>query len=103
MNIQVHAESKRRNKHRQSTIKKLKKERGKESSKEWRTSRHINRWADIRRDERNKHRENPGLVVMGGDSCTEGRGFDSQHCILDGHCGTFICCKNCHVCLKRRK
>ena len=27
----------------------------------------------------------PGLVVMGGDSCAEGRGFESQHCILDGH------------------
>ena len=25
-----------------------------------------------------------GPVVMGGDSCTEGRGFESQHCILDG-------------------
>ena len=23
-------------------------------------------------------------MVMGGDSCTEGRGFESQHCILDG-------------------
>ena len=27
----------------------------------------------------------PGLVVMGGDSCSEGRGFESQHRILDGH------------------
>ena len=27
----------------------------------------------------------PGLVVMGGDSCYESRGFESQHCILDGH------------------
>ena len=25
----------------------------------------------------------PGLMVMGGDSCSEGS--DSQHCILDGH------------------
>ena len=25
----------------------------------------------------------PGLVVMGGDSCPEGRRFESQHCILD--------------------
>ena len=25
----------------------------------------------------------PGLVVMGGDSCSEGCGFESQHCILD--------------------
>ena len=27
----------------------------------------------------------PGQVVMGGDSCSKGRGFESQHCILDGH------------------
>ena len=27
----------------------------------------------------------PGLAVMGGDSCSEGRGFESQHRILDGH------------------
>ena len=24
-------------------------------------------------------------MVMGGDSCYEGRGFESQHHILDGH------------------
>ena len=27
----------------------------------------------------------PGLVVMGGDSCPEGLGFESLHHILDGH------------------
>ena len=27
----------------------------------------------------------PGLVVMGGDSCSEGRGFKSQHYTRDGH------------------
>ena len=27
----------------------------------------------------------PGIVVMGGDSCSEGRGFESQYRILDGH------------------
>ena len=27
----------------------------------------------------------PGLVVMVGDSCPEGRGFESQHHLLDGH------------------
>ena len=27
----------------------------------------------------------PGLVVMGGDSCSKGRVFESRHCILDGH------------------
>ena len=26
-----------------------------------------------------------GLVVIGGDSCFEGRGFESQHHIVDGH------------------
>ena len=45
----------------------------------------------------------PGLVVMGVDSCSKGREFESWHCILDGHIFTFICCKNCGVCLKRRK
>ena len=27
----------------------------------------------------------PGLVVKGRDSCSEGRGFESRHRILDGH------------------
>ena len=27
----------------------------------------------------------PGLVVMRGDSCSEGCGFESQHRILNGH------------------
>ena len=27
----------------------------------------------------------PCLVVMGGDSCSKGCRFLSQHCILDGH------------------
>ena len=36
----------------------------------------------------------PGLVVMGGDSCPEGRGFEFQHCILAGHFFTYICSKN---------
>ena len=27
----------------------------------------------------------PGLVVMGGDSCSEVCGFESLHCILYGH------------------
>ena len=27
----------------------------------------------------------PSLVVMGGDSCSEGRGFVSRRRILDGH------------------
>ena len=47
----------------------------------------------------------PGLVVMGGDSCSKGREFESRHRILDGHdIFNFICCKNYNdVCLKRRK
>ena len=24
-------------------------------------------------------------MVMGGDSCSKGHGFESRHCILDGH------------------
>ena len=35
----------------------------------------------------------PGLVVMGGDSGSEGRGFESRCRILDGHFFTLICCK----------
>ena len=27
----------------------------------------------------------PGLVVMGGDSCSDGRGFEFKHIIRDGH------------------
>ena len=30
-------------------------------------------------------------MVIGGDSCSEGCGFESEHIILDGH----ICSKNC--------
>ena len=33
-------------------------------------------------------------MVMGGDSCSKGRGFDSQHRMLDGQIFTFIHCKN---------
>ena len=29
--------------------------------------------------------ESPGLVVMGGESCTRGRGFESWHWMVDGH------------------
>ena len=45
----------------------------------------------------------PGLVVMGGDSCPEGHGFESQHHKLDGHFFTYICCKIFNIFLKRRK
>ena len=40
----------------------------------------------------------PGLVVMGGDLCSKGRAFESQHYLLDGHIFTFIYCKNSSVC-----
>ena len=32
-------------------------------------------------------------MVMGGDSCSEGCGFESRHLILDGHFFTYFCCK----------
>ena len=40
---------------------------------------------------------------MGGDSRSKGRGFESRHRKLDGHFFTYICCKNCNVCLKNEK
>ena len=42
-------------------------------------------------------------MVMGGDLCSKGHEFESQYRILDGHFFTFICCKNCNVCLKKTK
>ena len=42
-------------------------------------------------------RGRPSLVVAGGDSCSEGRGFKSLH-----HGWTYISCKNRNVYLKRR-
>ena len=45
----------------------------------------------------------PGLVVMGRDQHSEGRGVESRHHILDGHFFTYICCKNWIACLKRPK
>ena len=29
--------------------------------------------------------KSPGLVVMGGDSCSKGCEFEFRHCLLDGH------------------
>ena len=37
-------------------------------------------------------------MVKGGDSCSKGRGFESQHRKLDGHLFT-----KRNVCLKRQK
>ena len=39
----------------------------------------------------------PGLVFTGGDTCSEGHGFESQHLVLDGHYFAYICCKHCIV------
>ena len=55
-------------------------------------------------DEETFVKQLPGLVVMGVDSCSEGRGFESRYCILHGHYFTLICCKICDdVRLKRPK
>ena len=35
----------------------------------------------------------PGLVVMGGDSCSNGCEFESWHHILDGHFFTYFVVK----------
>ena len=42
-------------------------------------------------------------MVMGGDSCSKGRGFESRHHILDGHFSHIFVVKICNVCLKRPK
>ena len=38
---------------------------------------------------------NPGLVVMGDDSCSKGHGFKSRRRIPDGHFFTLMICNNC--------
>ena len=43
----------------------------------------------------------PSLVVVGGDSCSQGCEFESQHHILDGHFSHLFFCKNCNVCFTR--
>ena len=42
-------------------------------------------------------------MVMGRDSHSEGRGFESRHRILDGHFSHIFVVKICNVCLKRPK
>ena len=37
-----------------------------------------------------KNYERPGIVVRGGDLHSRGRGFESQHRILDGHFHTIL-------------
>ena len=50
----------------------------------------------VRKIELVRERVKPCLVVMERDSRNEGHGFESRHCILDGHFFTYICCKNCN-------
>ena len=56
---------------------------------------------DITRNNISEWGRSPGLVVVGGDSSSKGREFESRHHILDGHFFTFICCKTYNVFLKR--
>ena len=44
-------------------------------------------YCTTKRHTKNNEKEgmSPGLVVMGGDSFSKGRGFESWHRILDGH------------------
>ena len=42
-------------------------------------------------------------MVMGRDSHSKGRVFESWHRILDGHFSHIFVVKNCTVCLKRPK
>ena len=42
-------------------------------------------------------------MVMGGDSCSKGREFESRHHILDGHFFTYMFVVEFVMCLKRRK
>ena len=44
----------------------------------------------------------PGLMVMGGDSCSEGCEFKSLHCILDGHFSHIFVEKNV-MCVTKTK
>ena len=54
----------------------------------------LNSWKQTKSNLRGSH----GLVVMGGDSCSEGCGFKFQRHILDGHVFTCNRCKICNVC-----
>ena len=38
-------------------------------------------------------------MVMGGDLRSRGSGFESQHCILNGHFSHYIVVKICKICL----
>ena len=45
----------------------------------------------------------PGLVVMGGDSCSKGCEFESWHHKLDGLFSHLVVGKNFNACLKGQK
>ena len=46
----------------------------------------------------------PGLVVMGGDSCSKGHEFKSRHRILDAHFShRYVFEVKFVMCLKRQK
>ena len=47
--------------------------------------------------------QEPGLVVMGGDSCSKGREFESQHQLLDRHFSHLfiVKIKNCNDFLEK--
>ena len=46
---------------------------------------------------------NPGLVVIRGDSCSKGRGFEIQHYILDGHFLHIFVVKNVMMFFEKKK
>ena len=45
----------------------------------------------VAKKKRSEEGGRPGLVVMGGDSCSKGSEFESRHRILNGHFFTFTC------------
>ena len=47
--------------------------------------------------------EETHVPKVGGDSRSEGRGFKTRHCIVDGHFSHIFVVKICNVCLKRPK
>ena len=42
-------------------------------------------------------------MVMGGDSCSKGREFESWHCKMDGHFFTYIFVVKFVMCSKKTK
>ena len=46
------------------------------------------------KEEGQREDRNPDLVVMAGDSCCKGCGFESEHRTLDGHFSHLFVVKN---------